>query len=171
MVATGEQAGNLKIEYWPVAKLKPYEKNPRKNDHVVDKIVASIQEFGFSVPVLAKSDGEVIDGHLRLKGAVAIGMLEVPVIPCDGWTDAQVKAFRLLANRSVDWAEWDMDALALELAELKENDFDLALTGFDESELDEIMTSAGFGATSADSQGKLDQKKRHTCPECGHEFA
>ena len=65
-------------------------------------MVASIAEFGFSVPVLARSSGEVVDGHLRLKGARRLGMAEVPVIPCDGWTDAQLnKAFRLMVNRSV----------------------------------------------------------------------
>src|SRR5579863_2239392 len=91
----------LVIEYWPVERLKPYERNPRKNDKAVERIRASIREFGFAVPILAKSDGEVINGHLRLKGAVAEQMAEVPVIPCDGWTEAQVRAFRLMVNRSV----------------------------------------------------------------------
>jgi ParB-like chromosome segregation protein Spo0J len=91
----------LRVEYWPVEKLKRYERNPRKNDKAVDRIRASIREYGFAVPILAKSTGEVIDGDLRLKGAIAEKMREVPVIPCDGWTDAQVKAFRLIVNRSV----------------------------------------------------------------------
>jgi hypothetical protein len=128
----------LRIEYWPVERLKPYERNPRKNDKAVDRIRASIREYGFVVPILAKSDGEVIDGHLRLKGAIAEKIQEVPVVPCDGWTNAQVKAFRLLANRSVSWAEWDLDALALELSELKDLDFDLSLTGFDSREIDDF---------------------------------
>jgi len=106
----------LRVEYWPIEKLKRYELNPRKNDKAVDRIRASIREFGFAVPILAKSNGEVIDGDLRLKGALAEKMRELPVIPCDGWTDAQVKAFRLLVNRSVTWAEWDEDKLALESA-------------------------------------------------------
>ena len=103
----------LVIEYWYIERLKPYERNPRKNDKAVARIRESIREFGFAVPILAKSDGEVIDGHLRLKGAIAEKMKEVPVVPCDGWTDAQVKAFRLMVNRSVSWAEWDLEALAL----------------------------------------------------------
>jgi len=124
----------IRIEYWPATRLVPYARNPRKNDKAVDRIVASIREYGFTVPILARSNGDVIDGHLRLKGALALKMAEVPVIPCDGWSPAQVKAFRLLANRSVNWAEWDMDALALEFGELKALDFDLTLTGFDEAE-------------------------------------
>jgi DNA modification methylase len=129
----------LRVEYWPVERLKPYERNPRKNDKAVDQIRGSIREFGFAVPILAKSDGEVVDGHLRLKGAIAENMREVPVIPCDGWSDAQVKAFRLMVNRSVSWAEWDLDALALEFGELKALDFDLTLTGFDAPEIDAFM--------------------------------
>src|ERR1700677_3614753 len=74
----------LRIEFWPVERLKPYERNPRKNDKAVDRIRGSIRAFGFAVPILAKLDGEVIDGHLRLKGAIAERMSEVPVIPCDG---------------------------------------------------------------------------------------
>jgi len=126
----------LRVEYWSIERLKPYDRNPRKNDKAVTRIRESIREYGFAVPLLAKSDGEVIDGHLRLKGAIAEKMKEVPVVPCDGWTDAQVKAFRLMVNRSVGWAEWDIEALALELGELKALDFDLSLTGFDTREID-----------------------------------
>ena len=88
---------------------------------------------------LARSSGEVIDGHLRLKAARKMGSwpggdtTRIPVIPCDGWTDAQVKAFRLMVNRSVTWAEWDPDLLGLELLDLKNLDFDLGLTGFDDA--------------------------------------
>src|SRR5277367_6306311 len=129
---------DIQIERWPIERLKPYERNPRKNDKAVDRIRASIREFGFAVPILAKSDGVVVDGHLRLKGAIAEKMKEVPVIPCDGWTDAQVKAFRLMVNRSVSWADWDLDALALEFGELKKLEFNLLLTGFDSREIDSL---------------------------------
>jgi hypothetical protein len=71
-----------------------------------------------------------VDGHLRLKAALKLGIREVPVILCDEWTLAQVKAFRLLVNRSVTWAEWDEELLAVEFGELKGLDFNLALTGF-----------------------------------------
>ncbi len=109
-----------------------------RNDAAVDQMGASILEFGFAIPVLARSSGEVIDGHLRLKAARKLGSwpggdkTRIPVIPCDDWTEAQVKAFRLMVNRSVTWAEWDDDLLGLELLDLKNLDFDLGLTGFDE---------------------------------------
>jgi len=102
-------------------------------------MAASIQEFGFKIPILARSDGEVVDGHLRLKAAQKLGLNEVPVILCDEWTPAQVKAFRLLVNRSVNWAEWDEELVALEIEELRAVDFDLSLTGFDRLEIDEFL--------------------------------
>src|SRR6202521_5089905 len=124
------------IEYWPIDKLVFYARNPRKNDSAVDRMCSSIREFGFKIPVLARSDGEVVDGHLRLKAARKLGITEVPVILCDEWTPAQVKAFRLMLNRSGAWAEWDLDALALEFGELKAVEFDLSLTVFDPREID-----------------------------------
>jgi hypothetical protein len=124
---------------WPVSCFVPYARNPRKNDAAVDRMAASIREFGFKIPVLALSDGEVVDGHLRLKAAKKLGLKQVPVILCDEWTPAQVKAFRLMVNRSVTWAEWDEDLLSLELLELKGLDFDLGLTGFDGRELDALL--------------------------------
>src|SRR5258706_9611346 len=126
-----------------LGKFIPYARNPRKNDHVIDRMVASIREFGFKVPVLARSSGDVIDGHLRLKAAEKLGITEIPVILCDDWTDAQVKAFRLLVNRSVTWADWDSELLSLELLDLKGAGFDLELSGFDMREIDELLLSAG----------------------------
>jgi len=108
-------------------------------------MVASIQEYGFTVPMLALRNGEVVDGHLRLKAAVVLELAEIPVIVCNGWSKAQVKAFRLLVNRSVSWADWDMDKLGAELLELKAMDFSLALTGFDQKEIDGFTIGAVAG--------------------------
>src|SRR5450631_2290930 len=132
---------DYKIEIWPIEKLVFYARNPRKNDAAVDRMCASIREFGFKIPVLARSDGEVVDGHLRLKAAKRLAINEVPVILCDEWTPTQVKAFRLMVNRSVVWADWDDDLLGLELLDLKNLDFDLGLTGFDEQELVKLLAA------------------------------
>lgn len=130
----------LKFETWPVDRLVPYARNPRKNDAQVGRMVSAIKEFGFRIPIIAKSDGTVVDGHLRLKAALQLGISEVPVALADELTDAQVKAFRILANQSANWAEWDDELLKLELDELKELDFDLELTGFDLSELEAFLS-------------------------------
>jgi len=127
------------IQVWPIDKLVFYARNPRKNDGAVDRMCASIKEFGFKVPVLARSDGTVVDGHLRIKAARKLGITEIPVILCDEWTEAQVKAFRLVVNRSVTWADWDDELLSLELQELAAAVFDLSLTGFDSRELEDLL--------------------------------
>jgi DNA modification methylase len=101
-------------------------------------MVGSIREFGFKIPCLVRSDGEVVDGHLRLKAAWKLNITEIPVILCDEWTPAQVKAFRLMVNRSVTWADWDEELLKLELMDLETADFDLSLTGFDPKEIDAL---------------------------------
>src|SRR5579871_7063442 len=127
------------VQTWPIERLVFYARNPRKNDAAVDRMCASIREFGFKIPCLVRSDGEVVDGHLRLKAARKLGITEIPVILCDEWTPAQVKAFRLMVNRSVTWADWGDEALALELQEIQESDFDLSLTGFDPGEIDGLL--------------------------------
>jgi hypothetical protein len=124
---------------WPIERLVEYPRNPRKNDGAVDRMCSSIREFGFKIPCLVRSDGEVVDGHLRLKAARKLGIIEIPVILCDEWTAAQVTAFLLMVNRSVTWADWDEELLALELQEIQESDFDLSLTGFDPGEIDNLL--------------------------------
>jgi DNA modification methylase len=146
------------IQLWHIDRLVGYARNPRKNDSVVDRMCSSIREFGFKCPVLARSDGTVVDGHLRLKAARKLGSWPggdttgIPVLLCDEWTAAQVKAFRLMVNRSVTWADWDEELLALELQELNEADFDLNLTGFDPKELDDLLL------------GPEDDEKENTVP-------
>src|SRR5450755_4219749 len=141
----------MQVEIRPIVRLIPYSRNPRKNDHVIDRMVASINQFGFKIPILARSSGEVIDGDLRRKAAEKSGIQHVPVILCDEWSDAQVKAFRLLVNRSSSWAEWDEELVALEIGELKALDFDLSQTGFDPVEIDEFL----FGGANEDPESDV----------------
>jgi ParB-like chromosome segregation protein Spo0J len=167
---TAAATPEAQIEQWPLDRLIPYARNPRKNDHAVGQMVSAIKEFGFKVPILARSDGAVIDGHLRLKAAHFLKLERVPVLLCDEWSEGQVKAFRLLANRSVTWAEWDEELIATELEELMGLDFDLSLTGFSESEVNLYFDGPQFSPASEDEQGSLDELKQITCPSCGHEF-
>ncbi len=135
----GATKAGREIHLWSIDRFAPYPNNPRKNDAAVDRMCASIREFGFKIPCLVRSDGEVIDGHLRLKAARKLGFPDIPVILCDEWTPAQVQAFRLMVNRSAAWAEWDDELLALELRDLKSQGFDLLLTGFDSKEIDKFF--------------------------------
>jgi DNA modification methylase len=146
------------IEIWPTERLVEYPRNPRKNDAAVERMCASIREFGFKIPCLVRSDGEVVDGHLRLKAARKLGLTEIPVILCDEWTPAQVKAFRLMVNRSVTWADWDEELLAVELQDIQEADFDLGLTGFEDEELARLLAQdAADGLTDEDAVPELPQ--------------
>ncbi len=138
-----------RIEYWPIERLVEYPRNPRKNDAAVDRMCGSIREFGFKIPCLVRGNGEVVDGHLRLKAARKLELKEIPVILCDEWTPAQVKAFRLLVNRSATWADFDEELLALELQEIQAADYDLDLTGFDPGEIDGLLALDNEEAANA----------------------
>jgi DNA modification methylase len=130
---------DLQLVYRRIDQLIPYPHNARQNDHAVERMCRSIREFGFKVPILATSAGGIVDGHLRLKAAQKLNIDSVPVIVCDDWTEPQIRAFRLVVNRSVTWADWDMDRLSAELAALEAAEFDLNLTGFDEAELQQLL--------------------------------
>ena len=143
------------LEEWKVSDLIEYARNPRKNDHAVDKVAAAIREFGFRVPILAKSDKTVIDGHLRLKAAKKLGIEVVPVMLCDDMTDAQIKAFRISVNRVAEFAEWDDDLLRIEFDELAEMGFDLELTGFSLDEIDGLEIEEIAPEYEEDADGEI----------------
>lgn len=116
----------LKVEYRKVADLNPYANNPRLNDGAVDAVAASIKEFGFKVPIVVDSDGVIVTGHTRVKAAEKLGLESVPVIVASDLSPEQVKAFRLVDNKTSELAEWDMGKLDIELGEIENidmNDF------------------------------------------------
>jgi DNA modification methylase len=129
----------LQLEDWPIGRLIEYDRNPRKNDDVVDRMAQAIVEFGFRIPIVARSDGLVVDGHLRLKAARLLGLATVPVVLADELSETQIRAFRLLANQSANWAEWDEARLSAELNDLLADDYDLSHVGFSDGELDKIL--------------------------------
>ena len=128
------------IEQWPVARLKPYERNPRlHSDNQVAKVAASIASYGWTVPLLVTEDGEVIAGHGRLLAARHLGLTEVPVIRLAHLSPEQVRAYRVADNQLVLAGAWDEELLAAELHALNATGFDLDLTGFDHEELDRLL--------------------------------
>ena len=129
-----------KIEHWPIERLLPYIRNARTHSEAqIAQIAASIAEFGFTAPILAGSDGVIVAGHGRLAAARKLGLTTVPVVVLDHLTPTQRRALVIADNKIAENAGWDEELLRLELAELQEADFDLALTGFDADELLEIM--------------------------------
>jgi DNA modification methylase len=131
---------DLLVCAWPIEKVIPYSRNSRKiPERAVDKVAASIKEFGFRVPIVVDKDGVIICGHTRLLASKKLGLREVPVHVAENLTPAQVKAYRLMDNRSHQETDWDLELLGPELEELRDLDFDLELTGFDERELEDLL--------------------------------
>lgn len=117
------------LKWEPIKSIRPYEKNPRRNDDAVDAVAASIREFGWQQPIVVDRDGVIIAGHTRYKAAKKLKCDIVPVVVADDLTEDQVKAYRLADNKTGELAEWDTALLGEELAELA--DFDMSQFGFD----------------------------------------
>src|SRR5258708_30489120 len=121
----------MTISLWSIEKIIPYARNARLIPQTaVDKVAAAIQEFGWRQPIVVDSKGVIICGHTRLLAVQKLGLTEAPVHVAENLTSAQVRAYRLLDNRSHEEATWDQKLLGLELLELKELGIRLKLPGF-----------------------------------------
>lgn len=130
----------MKVEQLPTEKLIPYARNTRTHsDEQVAQIAASIREFGFTNPVLIDAQDGIIAGHGRVMAARKLGLEKVPCIRLAHLSDAQRRAYVIADNKLALNAGWDEELLAVELADLREMDFDLGLTGFDEDELNALL--------------------------------
>jgi ParB-like chromosome segregation protein Spo0J len=133
----------MNIESWPVDRPIPYAQNARKiSEAAIAKVATSLKEFGWRQPVVVDAEGVVIAGHTRLLAAQRLGLKELPVHVAEGLTPAQVKAYRLMDNRSHEEADWDVELLAAELVDLSALDLNMNLTGFDEDELAKLLNGA-----------------------------
>ena len=161
------QQDGQQIERVPLEALVPYARNSRTHSEAqVAQIAASIREFGFTNPVLIDADGGIIAGHGRVMAARKLGLKDVPCIALGHLTAAQRKAYIIADNKLALNAGWDEELLAVEFADLKDAGFDLELTGFAAGEL----VTPDFQPGSEEDQGRLDEKAKAVCPNCGHEF-
>src|ERR1700682_3760950 len=129
-----------KVERRPIAELIPAARNARTHsEEQVVQIAASIKEWGWTVPVLIDEGGSLIAGHGRVLAARKLGLVDVPVMIATGWSDAKKRAYLIADNKLTLNGEWDLAALKIELAELREADFDIDLTGFSLDELDDLF--------------------------------
>ena len=138
-------------EKWPAAQvsmrrvddLTPYARNARiHEDDQVAKIVQSIEEFGWTVPVLVDETGTLIAGHGRVMAAKSLGLDEIPAMVAVGWTDMQKRAYVIADNRLTELADWDDDLLRVELEDLVADGFDIELTGFALDDLEALQDGA-----------------------------
>jgi DNA modification methylase len=140
----------MKTELVKADTLIPYARNPRKNSAAVDKIAASIKEFGWQQPIVVDKENVIIAGHTRLLAAQKLGIEDVPVHIAD-LSETQAKAYRLADNRLSEDADWDIEMLGLEIRELDDLGFELDLTGFDNTELANLLIDPDLGETDEDA--------------------
>ena len=118
----------MKIQLKKTSELIEYENNPSNNDEAVDVVAESIKEFGFKVPIVIDSNNVIIAGHTRVKASIKLGLTEVPCIIADDLTEDQIKAFRLVDNKTAEVATWNMEKLEAEIIDI---DMDLLDFGFE----------------------------------------
>ncbi len=128
---------NLKIDV-----LKPYDKNPRKNKEAVKYVAESIKEFGFKQPIVIDKNNVIVCGHTRLLAAKQLGLKEVPCILADDLTEEQINAYRLVDNKTNEFAEWDYELLNEELFNLPS--LDMELFGFEEKKEEQIAEEDNY---------------------------
>src|SRR5262245_36916004 len=139
------------IERWPLERLIPHARNARTHsDAQVAQIAASIAEFGFVNPVLVGDDGVIVAGHGRVLAARQLGLKEVPVIVLAHLSPTQRRALMIADNRIAENAGWDDEMLAAELTALRDEQVDLELLGFDETELDRLLDGQNESDDQAD---------------------
>lgn len=153
----------LNIIYKSLTELKPYEKNPRRNEAAVDYVAKSIEKFGFRQPIVIDKNGVIVAGHTRYKAAEKLNLNTVPCVVASDLTEQQIKAYRLADNKVAEMAGWDYDLLGEELDELAE--FDMQEFGFTVSEDIDID---GFFEDAEEQAAK--EPKKIQCPHCGEWF-
>ena len=143
------------IEHWPLERLRPYAQNAKTHGpDQVARIAASIAELGWTVPVLVADDGEVVAGHGRILAAAELGLTEAPVIVLGHLTEAQRRAYRIADNKLTEMGGWDDGLLATELKQLVAEEFDLALTGIEDGEIDRLLRDAGVEDDGGEEGGR-----------------
>lgn len=153
----------MQIKELAITELHEYENNPRNNDGAVDAVAASIEEFGFKVPIIIDSENIIVAGHTRLKAAKKLGLDTVPCIVADDLTPEQIKAFRLADNKTGELAGCDFAKLEEELSGISEQ-FDMTAFGF--AAEDDIDIDGLFEET----EEKEKEPKQIQCPHCGEWF-
>lgn len=160
----------LTVTIWPIDRIRIYDGNPRRIlPAAIDKVAASLTQFGWRQPLVVDRDGVLIVGHVRLAAAKQLGHTEVPVHVADNLTPDQVRAYRIADNRTADEVAWDEGLLTLELQAITDADL-RRVTGFDDAELERMLGELHVTEATAEDQGRLDELASITCPSCGHQF-
>ena len=162
----------LHVEQWPLTKLLRYANNSRDHSEAqVAQIAASITEFGFVNPCLIDAKGVLIAGHGRVSAAQKLKIKSVPVIKLGHLTETQARALRIADNSIAQNASWNADALRIELAELKVQNYPLKLLGFEDVQLVSFMANPNPAAPGEFQAVGDDISTEHSCPKCGYRWS
>lgn len=134
-----KQLERLDIEYFPLSQIKPYKGNPRKNQAAIQKVMASLREFGWRQPIVVDKAHIIVVGHTRYEAAKLLGEYDAPVHVAHNLTPEQIKAYRIADNKTGEEAEWDEDKLAREIQQIMNSGQDPLTTGFERPELDRLL--------------------------------
>lgn len=130
----------MEVREWPISDVRPYKDNPRKIPReAVERVAASIREFGFQQPIVVDVYGVVIAGHTRLKAAQKLGLDKVPVVVAADLPPEKVKAYRLADNKTAEASGWDESLLGKELGELKLMDLDFSMEDFGFEDMESLF--------------------------------
>lgn len=149
----------MNIVYMKMADIKPYENNPRNNEAAVPYVKNSIKEFGFKVPILIDENNVIVCGHTRYEAAQELGYDEVPCVYADNMSEEQIKAFRLVDNKTHEDSKWDFSKLNEEL----EGIFDIDMEDFG-------FTDISLPAVPETQETTEHEARMVVCPKCGTQF-
>ena len=176
-----------KVELVPLDSIKPYHRNPRKNDAAVPAVKESIKAFGFNQPIVVDGKGVIIVGHTRYRAAVELELAKVPIVRATHLSAKDAKAYRIADNKVAERASWDN---ALLVPELRATDLEMMGLFFDEADLSKLLAGAEreYRPVSAEDMDKAIDRFQEDgpgaramnghaegmvkleCPHCGEDF-
>ena len=150
----------MKIIYKDISEIKEYINNPRLNNETVEYLAMSIKEFGFKVPIIIDKNNVIITGHTRVKAAEQLGLEKIPCIVETDLTEEQIRKFRIVDNKTSEYAKWDFEKLSVELSTTT---IDMIGLGF-------IPEPIPIVKDKVLNRNNSDGLYQNRCPRCGHEW-
>lgn len=158
----------MELKKIKLSEIKPYERNARKNDGAVEYVIKSIKQCEYIAPIILDENNVILAGHTRYKALKKLGYKEAECVIKEGLTEKQKKKYRLLDNKTSEFAEWDFDLLEDELTDLDFGDLDIDW-GIPNTEFEEnnghLHEQEGIDLDEYESN-----KKQVECPSCGFKF-
>ncbi|UWD47138.1 ParB N-terminal domain-containing protein [Clostridioides difficile] len=156
------------VVYLNLEDIKPYENNPRRNDEAIEKVIKSIDEFGFTNPILVDEDNIIIAGHTRYEASKQLELKQVPCIALKNLTEEQIKAYRLIDNKTNEFSSWDYNKLVDELYDII--NIDMKEFNFYVNDFEDLNISDKDFTLDEELEEKEKKGKMVKCPHCNGEF-